>query len=77
VNELAPMLAAETPEHGGGVSVSSVLCAATAWPRRRLENAIWDLEAQREGISLAQLIGGVRDVIPCGVSLGIQRRFRN
>jgi O-succinylbenzoate synthase len=37
-----------------------------------LENAIWDLEAQREGISLAQLIGGVRDVIPCGVSLGIQ-----
>ncbi len=37
-----------------------------------LENAIWDLEAQREGISLAQLLGGVRDVIPCGVSLGIQ-----
>jgi O-succinylbenzoate synthase len=37
-----------------------------------LENAIWDLEAQREGISLSQLLGGVRDVIPCGVSLGIQ-----
>jgi O-succinylbenzoate synthase len=37
-----------------------------------LENAIWDLEAQREGVSLAQLIGGVRESIPCGVSLGIQ-----
>jgi O-succinylbenzoate synthase len=37
-----------------------------------LENAIWDIEAQREGISLSQLLGGVRDVIPCGVSLGIQ-----
>jgi O-succinylbenzoate synthase len=37
-----------------------------------LENAIWDLEAQRAGISLSQLIGGVREVIPCGVSLGIQ-----
>ena len=29
-------------------------------------------QAQREGVSLSQLIGGVRDVIPCGVSLGIQ-----
>jgi O-succinylbenzoate synthase len=37
-----------------------------------LENAIWDLEAQREGVSLAQLIGGVRETIPCGVSVGIQ-----
>jgi O-succinylbenzoate synthase len=37
-----------------------------------LENAIWDLEAQREGISLSNLIGGVRETIPCGVSLGIQ-----
>jgi len=36
-----------------------------------LENAIWDLEAQREGIPLYQLLGGVREVIPCGVSLGI------
>jgi O-succinylbenzoate synthase len=37
-----------------------------------LENAIRDLEAQREEVSLSRLIGGVRDVIPCGVSLGIQ-----
>jgi O-succinylbenzoate synthase len=37
-----------------------------------LENAIWDLEAQRQGVSLAKLLGGVRDVVPCGVSLGIQ-----
>src|ERR1035438_9823814 len=37
-----------------------------------LENAIWDIEAQREGVSLSQLLGGVREVIPCGVSIGIQ-----
>jgi O-succinylbenzoate synthase len=37
-----------------------------------LENAIWDLEAQREGVSLAQLLGGVHETIPCGVSIGIQ-----
>ena len=37
-----------------------------------LENAIWDLEAQRERVSLSRLIGGTRAKIPCGVSLGIQ-----
>jgi O-succinylbenzoate synthase len=37
-----------------------------------LENAIWDLEAQREGVSLSRLLGGVRESIVCGVSIGIQ-----
>ncbi len=37
-----------------------------------LENAVWDLEAQVEKVSLAQLLGGTRKVIPCGVSIGIQ-----
>jgi O-succinylbenzoate synthase len=37
-----------------------------------LENAIWDIEAQRKGVSLSRLLGGVRDEISCGVSLGIQ-----
>ena len=38
-----------------------------------LENAIWDVEAQREGIPLSRLIGGVREKIQCGVALGIQK----
>jgi O-succinylbenzoate synthase len=38
-----------------------------------LENAIWDLEAQQKGISLAKLLGGTVREIPCGVSIGIQR----
>ena len=37
-----------------------------------LENAIWDLEAQKRKISLSELLGGTRSVIPCGVSIGIQ-----
>ena len=37
-----------------------------------LENAVWDLDAQRQGIALAKLLGGTRDIIPCGVSIGIQ-----
>jgi O-succinylbenzoate synthase len=37
-----------------------------------LENAVWDLEAQVERVSLAQLLGGTRSTIACGVSIGIQ-----
>ena len=37
-----------------------------------LENAVWDLDAQQQGISLAKLLGGTREIIPCGVSIGIQ-----
>jgi len=37
-----------------------------------LENALWDIESQQKGISLARLVGGTIDEIPCGVSIGIQ-----
>jgi len=72
VNELAPMLAAEAPEHGGECPRIFYAVRGNPMAKAALENAVWDLEAQREGISLASLIGGVRDRIPCGVSLGIQ-----
>jgi O-succinylbenzoate synthase len=70
--ELGPMLAAETPEHGGDCLRIFRQVRANRMAKATLENAIWDLEAQREGVSLSRLIGGVHDVIPCGVSLGIQ-----
>jgi O-succinylbenzoate synthase len=37
-----------------------------------LEAAIWDAEAMQKGIPLAKLIGGPRDEIACGVSVGIK-----
>lgn len=37
-----------------------------------LEMAIWDLIGKREGRSLASLLGGVRDKVEVGVSIGIQ-----
>ncbi|HWA93443.1 MAG TPA: o-succinylbenzoate synthase [Terracidiphilus sp.] len=73
VNELGPMLAAESPEHGGQVPRIFQLVRGNRMAKATLENAIWDLEAQREGIPLGRLLGGVRDTIPCGVSLGIQK----
>ena len=71
-NELGPMLAAEPPEHGGECPRIFRQVRGNRMAKAALENAIWDLEAQREEVSLSRLIGGVRDVIPCGVSLGIQ-----
>ena len=37
-----------------------------------LETAIWDAEATQKNVSLAKLLGGTREEIPCGVSIGIQ-----
>ncbi|HLY39949.1 MAG TPA: o-succinylbenzoate synthase [Terracidiphilus sp.] len=72
VKELGPMLAAENPEHGGECPRIFQQVRGNPMAKATLENAIWDLEAQREGISLSQLLGGIRETIPCGVSLGIQ-----
>ena len=37
-----------------------------------LETAVWDAEAKQKGIPLAKLIGGVREKIASGVSIGIK-----
>ncbi|HMG85691.1 MAG TPA: o-succinylbenzoate synthase [Terracidiphilus sp.] len=73
VNELGPMLTSATVDHGGDCPMIFNIVRGNPMAKAALENAIWDLEAQREGVSLSQLIGGVRDRIACGVSLGIQK----
>ena len=72
VQELGPMLAAEQPEHGGMCSRIFKKVRGNRMAKATLENAIWDIEAQRQGVSLSRLLGGVRETISCGVSLGIQ-----
>ena len=72
VEELGPMLAAESPKQPGDCPGIFRMVRGNRMAKATLENAIWDIEAQREGVSLSRLLGGVRDVIPCGVSLGIQ-----
>ncbi len=37
-----------------------------------LEAAVWDAEAKQKGMPLAKLIGGTREEIACGVSIGIK-----
>ncbi len=72
LHELGPMLAAESPEHGGDCPRIFRKVRGNRMAKATLENAIWDLEAQREGVPLAHLLGGVRDRVACGVSIGIQ-----
>lgn len=72
LQELGPLLAAAQPDHGGQCPKIFGRVRDNRMAKAALENAIWDLEAQRENVSLARLLGGVRDTIPCGVSLGIQ-----
>jgi O-succinylbenzoate synthase len=72
LHELGPILAAENPEHGGDCPRLFRKVRGNRMAKATLENAIWDLEAQREGLPLASLLGGVRDTIACGVSIGIQ-----
>ena len=40
-----------------------------------VEDAVWDLYGRIEGKNLQNLIGGVKDRIPSGISLGIQKNF--
>ncbi|HEY2382268.1 MAG TPA: o-succinylbenzoate synthase [Terriglobia bacterium] len=37
-----------------------------------VETALWDLEARRRNLPLWKMLGGTRDRIDCGVSIGIQ-----
>ncbi len=37
-----------------------------------IEMAAWDAEARARGVSLAALLGGVRDAVPAGVVVGMQ-----
>ncbi len=72
LNELGPMLASLSPQHGGDCPHIFRRVRGNRMAKATLENAVWDLEAQREGVPLYQLLGGEREVISCGVSLGIQ-----
>ncbi len=48
-----------------------------AMSKAALEVALVDLELRRSGTSLASHLGGVRDRVPCGVSLGIEERMED
>ncbi len=70
--ELAPSLAASDVAHPGKCPGILGRVRGHRMAKAALENAVWDLQAQMDRVPLASLLGGVREVIACGVSIGIQ-----
>ena len=59
------LTAAETAPHLQGIRGHYMAKAG-------VENALWDIEAQQKNLQLWKLVGGTREEIACGVSLGIR-----
>jgi O-succinylbenzoate synthase len=70
--ELAPRLLEKELVGGGSCPALFSQVRGHRMAKAALENAVWDLEAQKKGMPLAELLGGTRSVIACGVSIGIQ-----
>ena len=70
--ELASRLLDADVERGGSCPRIFGQVRGHRMAKAALENAVWDLEAQAKRMPLAQLLGGVREVIACGVSIGLQ-----
>lgn len=72
LEELVPSLLGADPEHGGQCPQIFGRVRGHRMAKAALENAVWDFEAERQQVPLATMLGGVREKIACGVSIGIQ-----
>ena len=71
--ELAPRLLNADVESGRDCPALFERVRGYRMAKAALENAVWELDAMQQGIALSKLLGGTREKIPCGVSIGIQR----
>jgi o-succinylbenzoate synthase len=69
---LAPMLLGKTVSQGREAPALLSQVRGHRMAKAALENALWDMEAQKKKQPLWKLLGGSRTQIPCGVSIGIQ-----
>ena len=70
--ELAPRLLAAEVASGRDCPALFAQVRGHRMAKAALENAVWEMDSLRQGVSLAKLLGGTRDRISCGVSIGIQ-----
>ena len=71
-NFIAPLVLGKSLEQASQLPALLSPIRGHEMAKATLENALWDIEAQEKGISLAALLGGTRTEIACGVSIGIQ-----
>ena len=69
---LAPLLLAGSIEHPSHLPDGWDRIRGHNMAKGAVEAALWDLQARRESRPLWRVIGGTRQRIDCGVSLGIQ-----
>jgi O-succinylbenzoate synthase len=70
--ELAPRLLKADIQSGADVPALLTQVRGHRMAKAALENAVWELDSLRQGVSLSKLLGGTRETINCGVSIGIQ-----
>ena len=71
-NFIAPMLADASPISAAEVSNALSPIIGNRMAIGGVEAAVWDLEAKIAGIPLWKHLGGTRNEIQCGVSIGLQ-----
>ncbi len=69
---LAPAIVGQAVPDAGDFARRTAFVRGHPMAKAALEAALWDLWAQQAGKSLTGLLGGVRDRIDVGVSIGIQ-----
>jgi O-succinylbenzoate synthase len=72
-NFIAPMLAKADVSSAAEVDVALKAIQGNRMAIGGVETAIWDLEAKKANVPLWKHLGGTRDVINCGVSIGLQK----
>lgn len=71
-NELIPALLHVDIEGGGDCPRALSHVRGNRMAKAALENAVWDVESLQANLPLAELLGGTRKRIECGVSIGLQ-----
>ncbi|MGH9947803.1 MAG: o-succinylbenzoate synthase [Pyrinomonadaceae bacterium] len=69
---LAPMVVGKKFESAADVWDAMKWARGHRMAKSGIETACWDLEAKKLGVPLWRHLGGVNQVIECGVSIGIQ-----
>lgn len=69
---LAPMVLGKKLENAAQVFTALRPVRGHRMAKATIENACWDLEAKKLGVPLWRHLGGTRNEISCGVSIGIQ-----
>ena len=69
---IAPLLAQACVTNAGAVNGALAQIRGNRMAKGGVETAVWDMEAKLAGQPLWQYLGGVRDEINCGVSIGLQ-----